>query len=235
MKKILLLLFLGSYLSFAQVSDANLWTGLGVNADLNDQFSLAYETQTRFFNNFSQLGNYYNELGVKYKPLKDVKIAVKYRYARKYRSTFWDSENRFNIDAAYRYKIKPAKISLTARARYQVSFNRLGVINDVIYPRIKHTGRLKFTAKYRNKDLKLIRPFVSTELFTALNPKNPISALDAYRFSAGVTFNLPKKLELDLAYIFERENGSVLENAHIYMIQLNYSLPNKLLGGVEDK
>ena len=211
--------------AFAQVSDANLWTGLGAKMGITKKLDVAYETQTRFYNNVSQLKTYYNELGVKYGVIKGLDVSVKYRFARKYRNTYWDSENRFNFDVSYGYKIKPAKIRVKARARYQVAFNRLGVINDVIYPRIKHVARFKISAKYQNKDFKLISPFVSAEFFTALRPINPISGLDAFRLGGGITFDLPKKFELDLGYIFERENSATLENLHIYFLQLNYEFP----------
>lgn len=226
MKRLLVALTLLSSSTFAQVSDANLWTGLGAKMDITKDLSLSYETQTRFDNNMSRLRTYYNELGAKYGLIKGLDVSVKYRFARKLRDTYWDSENRFNVDVAYGYKIKPANIRLKARARYQVAFNRLGVVNDVIFPRIRHVGRFKVSAKYQNKDFKLITPFISGELFTALRPINPISGLDAWRLSAGVTFDLPKKFEVDLGYIFEREVSAVLQNAHIYFVQLNYEFPS---------
>ncbi len=234
MKRLLIFIFLGSSISFAQVSDANLWTGLAVKLPIIKDLTVGYETQTRFYQNVSVLKTYYNELGVRYRIMKGLSVSGKYRYARKFRDTYWDSENRFNLDASYSYKIKPASLRLKARFRYQVAFNRLGVINDIVYPRIKHTARFKLRVKYQNKDIKRIQPFVSTEFFTAVSPKNPISALDAFRFSGGVTFDLPMKFELDVAYIFEHENSAILENNHIYMIQLTYNLPT-LLKGVEEK
>jgi hypothetical protein len=228
MKRILVILFLGLSCSFGQVNDANLWLGLGARLPINKNFSINYETQTRFYQNVSSLKTYYNELGLKYGIIKGLDASVKYRFARKFRDTYWDSENRFNFDVAYDYKIKPAKIRVKARLRYQVAFNRFGVVNDVIYPRIKHTGRLKLSAKYMNKDIKMIQPYVALEFFTALAPKNPISGLDAYRLGGGVTFDLPKRLEVDVKYIFEHENSAILENNHIYVIQLGYTLPTLL-------
>ena len=212
----------------AQVNDAVLWTGLGVKADLTKDIGLSYETQGRFFQNISCLQNYYNELGVDYSPFKKFEVGVKYRMARKNRGNYFATENRFNIDAEYGYKLKPAHLDIKLRGRYQVAFNRLGVVND-IYPDIAHTARLKLKISYENKDFKRVQPFVSAEIFGALNPKNKYNHVDSYRLSAGFAFDLPKRLGVDLYYIYEREYHSVPNNNHIYVLQLNYSFKDKLL------
>ena len=62
MGKLLVIFLLFSGFGFAQVVDAELWTGLGLKADLTKKLSLKYETQGRFNQNASILKTYYNEL-----------------------------------------------------------------------------------------------------------------------------------------------------------------------------
>ena len=61
MRGLLLSTLLFSILSFGQNQDAQLWTGLGLKADIGKKISLKYETQARFYKNVSTLRTYYNE------------------------------------------------------------------------------------------------------------------------------------------------------------------------------
>lgn len=213
--------------SYSQEKDALLWTGLGVKLDVTKDVQISYETQTRFNKNVSTLAQYYNELSLKYNLFKGFDLGGSYRFSQKRRSFNFVNGNRFCVDASYG-KRSDLGIKASARARYQYSFNRIGVINDIIFPDTKSLFRIKGKLAYRNDDFKIIQPFLLAEWFTALRPQSQYGTTDAYRFSFGIDLDLPAKHELKLAYINEKEFGSTQSNNHIYVIQYNYAIPGKL-------
>lgn len=225
-------LFFGSGV-LAQKTDAMLWTGLCVKGKLIRDLSFSYETQTRFYQNVSAIGVYYNEISLDYEPVKDLQTGIIYRYSRKNKTDYWAGENRLALDLGYGIDIGETGINLKGRARYQWAFERLSVINDVIYPDIQHMFRFKLRAKYSIPNFKRVEPFVSYEFYHALQPSNNISGIDTYRLSGGIDIDLPAKQELTLFYIYEYEYRSVININHIYGIQYSYSLGKlyKKIGG----
>ncbi len=214
--------------SYSQMIDAHLWTGVGLNTSLNKKIELSYKTQARLYKNASTLRVYYNQLGVSYKVAKGFKVGLVYRFSRKKKQdTYFASENRFVFDATYGYKVKSIGTKFTVRARFQNGFDRLKPINNAIYPNITNKFRLKLTAKYKYKNFKRVQPYISYKFFKSLDSQ-PIEFSIAQRFSLGLFLDLPYKNELKLAYIYQKNNGNVIEIRHIYMIQYAYNLGNLL-------
>lgn len=216
-----------SILGFSQNQDAQLWTGLGLKADLSKKLSLKYETQARFYKNVSTLRTYYNELSVDYEVIKNLSVGGSYRYSRRNREGYFGSDNRICINTAYTLKIAETGLRLKTRARYQLSLDRAGIINDVIYPNIRNVFRCKFDLKYKNDNFKRVLPFVGYELFKSIQPVG-FSGLGAYRVYAGIDFDLPKRHEVGIKYIYELDYGNQQNITHNYVIQYNYKLPSKL-------
>lgn len=207
-----------------QVKDASLWTSAGIKFDISDQVSFNYEMETRFYKNVSTLDSYINQIGIGYEPLKDLELSLDYRYSRKNQESYFEGVNRLAINLAYDYKIDGTGLRFKARLRYQVPFNYLGVINDVIYPDNRNVMRLKVSAKYTPPNLKKIEPYTSYEIYKALSPKNIYSPIDSYRVTFGVSFNLPKRHSAELYYLFEKEFRSTPQLNHIFGIQYGYEL-----------
>ena len=155
MRSLLLSTLFISIFGFSQNQDAQLWTGLGLKANIGDKVSLKYETQARFYKNASTLRTYYNELSVDYELVKNLSIGTSYRYSRKDREGYFAGENRICLNADYTHKIAKTGLRFKTRARYQLAFDRVGVINDVIYPNIRSTFRWKFDLKYKNSHVKI--------------------------------------------------------------------------------
>ncbi len=219
---------INSTIGFNQMIDAHLWTGIGLDASINKKIDISYKTQTRFYQNVSMLRVYYNQIGVSYKITKDLDAEFNYRFSRKRKKDFYfESENRLMLNLSYDYKIDAISTKLSFRLRYQNSFDRIKPINDVIYPNISNKIRFKTTAKYKNKNFKKIQPYISYEIFKSLDAE-PIEFSLAQRYAGGFHLDLPNKQELKLAYIYQRNNGSIIEIRHIYMIHYTYSL-GKLL------
>jgi hypothetical protein len=217
-----------SLISFSQTEDAHLWTGIGLNASLNKNIELNYKTQTRFYKNATTLRVYFNQLGFSYQVAKGFKVGMAYRFSRKLKAgTYFASENRFMFNASYGYKIKTIGTKFSARVRFQNGFDRLKPINDIIYPNITNKLRVKLTAKYKHKDFKRIQPYVSYEFFKSIDNQSFEFSI-TQRFSGGLFFDLPYKNELKLAYIYQKNNGNIIEIRHIYMIQYAYNLGNLL-------
>lgn len=227
MRGLLLSTLLFSILSFGQNQDAQLWTGLGLKANIGKKISLKYETQARFYKNVSTLRTYYNEFSAGYEVIKNLGLGVSYRYSRKDKEGYFAGENRFCLNADYSLKIAKTGLRFKTRARYQLAFDRTAVVNDVIYPNIGSTFRCKFDLKYKNSEFKRVMPFAGYELFKAIQPAG-FNGLDGYRIYAGIDFDLPARHELGIKYIYEMDYGSSQENiTHNYVLQYNYVLPSK--------
>lgn len=211
----------------AQVQDANLWTSVGVNADLTKDLSLAYETQTRFYKNATTLDSYYNEFSASYDITKFMSGGLNYRYSRKNQEGYFEGVHRLAANISFDYKVSEISTRFKFRIQYQVPFNRFGVINNNIYPDTRNLVRFKISAKHKPTNLKLIQPYASYEIYKAIRPKNIYSTIDSYRITFGVSLDLPKRHSVDLYYLFERENRATPHNNHIYGIQYNYDLFKK--------
>ena len=231
MKKLIFYIFLClPILGQSQTVDAHTWAGLGLSYKINDKFSVDYKTQTRFYRNASVLRVYFNQIGGSFKITDDFKVGLDYRFSRKKKNdAYFVSENRFMINAIYGYSVKPINMKLSVRARYQNGFDRLSTINNIIAPNIFNVFRLKFTAKYKNPEFKRVQPYIGYELFKSLDPEPIKFGVNTYRVKAGVLLDLPKKHEVKLYYIYQKNNGSIQEIRHIYAIQYMYSL-NALFG-----
>ncbi|MBK9190589.1 MAG: DUF2490 domain-containing protein [Crocinitomicaceae bacterium] len=218
---IITLVYLSS--SLGQIQDANLWLSAGINADLTDKLSVNYSMETRFYKNASVLDSYINEIGAGYEIVKNLQLGIDYRYSRKNQEGYFEGVHRIGADISYSYKLDIG-LTLKARARYQLPFNYLGVINDAIYPDNRNVSRFKISAKYKPTNLKKVLPYTGYEIYKSFSPKNQYSAIDSYRFTFGVTFDLPKRHSVDLYYMLEKEYRSAPQLNHIYGIQYNYDL-----------
>lgn len=211
-------------ISFTQTKDANFWTSAGVKLEITDNFDFSYEKEFRFYKNATSLDSYINQIGFGYEPIKNLTFDLDYRYSRKNEETHFEGVNRLALNASYNVKFDNLGLKLKGRLRYQVPFNRLGVINDAIYPDNRNVVRFKISAKHTPVNLKKIEPFCSYEFYKAVNPKNIYGFIDSYRVCAGVSFNLPKRQEVEIYYIFESENRSIPRVNHIYAISYSFRI-----------
>jgi len=221
MRILLVICALGSLNSYGQVKDANLWMGYGLEMEMTKKISLELESQARFNNNASSFNQFYTELSAGYDIIKPINVSGTYRYSRKNNGDYYFSQNRFCLDLSYKFKLDMG-LGFKTRARYQHVFDRFKEVNGV-YPDKANLYRHSFKLSYDIPDFKLITPYVGAELFYALQPVNPTSALDAYRFKAGMVLDLPKRISLKLFYTYEYENRAVDNIAHIYGFQINYA------------
>lgn len=231
MRILLTITALSAVISFGQVKDANLWAGYGLKMEMTKKFSVELESQARFSNNASSFNQFYTELSAGYKIIKPISVGFTYRYSRKNAGDYYFNQNRFCLDLSLKHTLDMG-LGFKTRARYQHVFDRLKTVN-FIYPDKANLYRQSFKISYKHPDFKLLTPYIGAELFYALQPVNPTSKLDTYRFKAGVVVDLPKRLSLKVFYTYEYENRTEDNINHIYGLQVNYSFKSlkKLMKG----
>lgn len=223
---ILLFVVSFSFNGFTQVVDAELWTGIAVNADIAKNWGVKYETQTRFNKNVSSLRQYYNEVSVEYEFLKNTEFQVDYRYSRKSNEGFFTPENRICLNLSYSTDIGKLPLEISSRVRYQNAFDRLQVINETIYPDVNQVFRWKFDLEYEK--FKRFRPSIGYEYFKQIHPIGSTGFLDGYRGYVNVNIDLPARHEFDIRYVFEREYRTAVQDFHMYVVQYSYTLDKDL-------
>lgn len=208
----------------AQIQDAQLWTSAALKTDITDDLSVGYEMCTRFNKNVTALDNYYNELGAEYSIVKGFAAGIDYRFSRKNKEGYFETVHRFCFNTSYGYKFDDLGLKIKFRARYQIPFNRLGVVNDNIYPDTKNTLRFKLSLDYIPVNFKTLQPFTSFEIYKGIKPVNIYNSIDSYRFTIGATLDLPKRHSIDFYYMLEKEYRAAQYLNHIWGIQYNYEL-----------
>jgi opacity protein-like surface antigen len=228
-----LVILSSSYGQEVKKKDANVWIGGGLNLPITKKLDIALKTQTRFYQNATQFKLTYSQLKVKYDFGYGISINGLYRYSRVNKGSYFKNYNRFSLDGIYRYKLEMG-LSFKLRLRYQHTFDRIKTINE-IYPDRKNLFRYSLRMRYKNDNFKRILPFLAGELFSAISPKNTTAFWDTYRIKMGVTFDLPKRHEISVFYMFEHENRNVDNNSHIYAFQYAYTLSRLNKKKKEDK
>ena len=228
MKAIISIFILLPFISFGQnKNDAELWTGISLQYDASKKLSFGYDAQTRFDKNFSNLKTFFNEIEAEYEILNDVDFGISYRYSQRFKTDYFENDNRIALNLSYGFKLSETGLKFKARGRYQWGFDRLTAINEYIYPENEYELRLKLNLKYENDAFKRIIPFVEYEMFKPILDSPNINFLTAYRIAGGLKFDLVKKHEFEISYIFDRtiQTG---ETSHIYAIKYAYEITDKL-------
>jgi len=222
-----LLLIFSLYSSYAQVQDAELWTGIGIESKLIKKLSAELTIQNRLNNNMSVVKNTYGQFGLDYKISSKIDAGLTYRLARKNKLEYYESVHRLCLNANYSYKIKKTGLSFKVRARYQYSFDRFSTINPYILPDQKSLYRIKLTTAYKIKSLKVIKPFINGEVFFGLD-QDVKHELLTYRLSGGINVIPNKRHTIKVRYIFENNFEDIPNVNHIYAVTYQYDLKGKL-------
>ncbi len=209
----ILLLMLPFFVQSQVVSDAKMWSSIGVKKKFN-KLKLSLGVEHRLDENFSHTEKLFTELGAEYKIIKNLSGGFNYRFARE---SDYDDDNyllnhRFDIGLEYQYKIKEFKLEY--RVKYQTKTAPQHK-NNPTYLRNKLT--LIYKIENKKKD---IRPYASYEFYYQFNNDRVINRS---RLTFGTKFDLSKKSSIKCFYTFEnRFNTKNLRHNHIYGI--GYSL-----------
>jgi hypothetical protein len=203
MKKLVVatILALSTSVGTAQVQDFELWTGVGVSAKVYKKTYVSLEQNLRLFDNASRLNSVFSEVAGSYRFTKEFKVSAKYRFAQK-PNTYSDNpsalDHRYNIDVAYRYKMKPLVFSF--RTRFQSKVRNVNSSELGRVPTNYNRNRLVIAFDL-DQDFE---PYIASEFFYRLNG-NEGKFVDEVRFSAGVEYKINKQQEIKLFLMNSRE------------------------------
>ncbi len=161
---------------------SELWTGFTLKKKLNDKFTVNFDDQIRFTQEWNKIRVNFMELGVKYKINKVIAIKAQYRYSirNEVRNT-----RRISLDLSSKWKIKPWNLEFKYRARFQS-----GVV--VYTGQSRSFFRNKFVLTYKfNKKWKT---YASYESYYKVNG---LSEFRSNRYVLGANYQLNKRLELN--------------------------------------
>lgn len=201
-KKIIYITVLGLLFAgwvHAQNNDMQLWTNLSIEKKLTKTFSLNFSEEVRFYDNISEVGQFFSDVGGTYKISKSWRLSVNYRFTNKRQlNDSYSKRHRYYIDLSCRKKME--KIVVLFRTRFQSQYTDVFCSLTGKIP--EYYSRNKLTLKF---DLdKKYTPYLSAELFYQLN--NPEgNDIDNMRYSVGLEYQFNKRTGLDFFYMIQQE------------------------------
>ncbi len=177
--------------------DFGIWSGLKINQKLTDNLSASLRGQVRLKGNAAYFRNTFANLSLNYKFHKIFALTAGYRYSIRNNG----NNHRAYADAKFIYKIKAARTTfkLRLRAQYNTSNDYSDVPSTLLRPR--------FYMAYAPKGsfLKRFDFYITAEIFYEFIQSS--QALNKYRLSAGLIYELSKNIDLNLRYIYQDEIG----------------------------
>lgn len=173
-------------------NDFRAWTSFEISSNLTKKFSLSLKTQLRYFNQLSQLNGVYYSLDANRKLKKKWSIEGGLRFNT---SNTWNS---FRMRIGIAKKLKINKIDLSIRGLYQVQLNEFGFHENYRNVPIS-SARFKIQA-----ERKLIK-HLKIKLFSEplWRKEGDEVFLRRIRNSAGLSYELNKNLNADIAYLYQ--------------------------------
>ena len=173
-------------------NDFRAWTSFEISSNLTKKFSLSLKTQLRYFNQLSQLNGVYYSLDANRKLKKKWSIEGGLRFNT---SNTWNS---FRMRIGIAKKLKINKIELSIRGLYQVQLNEFGFHENYRNVPIS-SARFKIQA-----ERKLIK-HLKIKLFSEplWRKEGDEVFLRRIRNSAGLSYELNKNLNADIAYLYQ--------------------------------
>lgn len=203
---------------------SKLWTSISYSHKISDKIFISMKEEVRFIGASANVGDLFSEedcelnkvrfnAGIGYKINKIFKISAVARFNAeepKYNNTV-GIEKQFLLNMYAKYNL-PYKLKFSYRMRYQ---NILREDNDN-----KEYLRNKFIIQW-NKN-KRYKPFLGIEGFYRFSYDKG-DRFSEVRYIAGLEFDLPSSVLLDLYYIYQDEaNMKNLLDAHIIGIALKF-------------
>lgn len=224
---LIIVLFINSsviYFAGAQpVNDACLWTTFNLEKKITSRTTGTFAHEIRLNENYTQLNQYFTNLGLEYRVTDFFKAGLIYRFTEKYQlqdGGIFSYRHRLMLDLGFRFKAGKVIFLYRNRLQAQVRDIHSGSTGNV--PEWYLRGKL--TLKYNLE--KQYMPYVSSELyFQITDPESPAinNMFNTVRLSAGFDYKINKKNVIGLYYLFEKEFNIVRPN-NIFVTGLEYSL-----------
>ena len=146
------------------VRGIGVWSGVGLDFRLKENYTFKVLQDFRLNNNFTQLDRAISEVGFAYKINKYFKLATDLRFSlNRKKDMSFNKDLRYNLDFSFRTKIYKA-FGLSYRLRFQQLFeNALHADRGMVGDKVSNLrNKLSFFFKLEKN-----KPFVSVELFRA--------------------------------------------------------------------
>lgn len=205
----------------AQTEDLGMWNTFSLNKDLGDKFSVGIDQELRLRDNLSTINLVYTNFGASYKLTDYFKVGLTYRFIDKHKDDLsWGIRHRGYIDLTF--KVKPAKFTISYRARFQMEWRGAGYADDYGYvPEIYLRNQVKIAYKATDK----IEPYIGDEVrWQIQNPRIPYhNSIDRTRAFAGVNYEINKHNTVGAYFLYQHE-FNVNDPETLYIIGLEYTL-----------
>lgn len=196
----------------AQVNDAGLWLNVNVEKKITQKFSTQFTHSLRFYENISELGTSFSEIGLSYKIIKPITVGGFYRFSQNKRvDDFYSNSHRYSFYLSYKLKVKQVKINF--REQFQSRYKDIETSATGGIP--KNHLRSKIALSYNLE--KKYTPYVSAELFYEIG-----EYIDNVRYKAGVEYEWNKFNIFNLYYMIDKEMN-VKNPWTNYVIGLGYN------------
>jgi hypothetical protein len=205
---------------YSQQSDAGMWNTFSIEKRITKKYSIGIDEELRFKENFTRLNLLYTNLGIIFRPNKEIKLAFIYRLIEKYEEDdYFSYRNRLMLDISYKYKIKSFSLSYRSRVQSEVRnyySSEKGKVPEWFW-------RNKFEVKY---SIKKYSPYVGTELrYQFTDPRNPETDFGWHRIRifGGVDYKINNQNTCGIYYLIQKE-WLTLNPQNLYILGLEYSI-----------
>ena len=226
MRKLLVILFLLiSIFGFSQRRDIGVWTSVSVEGKVaNKKLLLGGSLNMRLDRNSSMIASYFPEVYLEYKFWKMFTLGAEYRLNIK-RASFGGFVPKHRAAAYFILKKDIAPLQASVRVKYQYGWDARKR-TSFFQPIASHAMRVKVKISYIN--WKLIKPYIGNEFTYDFGHHDLGKRFNLYRLSAGLNFNLPKRHEIKLKYIYNLEINVVNPwREHIASVGYLYTFKSK--------
>jgi len=186
--------------SFAQESDANLWTRFALKYDISKNTRLAVEEEFRFFNNASMLEENHTEIGIKSEIVNRLNLGAYYRFIYE-----TDVDRYYSLGhkgwLQIEYLLLDKDLEISVRNRLQATVQNLHSSENGHIP--DWYNRYKLSIEYKPKKAVWV-PSGDIELWHALNPKGK-PMIDKLRATTGLEYRYNSNWRWQIFYAFQKE------------------------------
>ncbi len=218
-RSLLLFFFLNSILfsSFSQQQDAVFWGGVGIQKMVSKRFSVNVFNQYTFNQNYTELGNFYFDIGFNFKINNNFSVSGNYRFIQSRNlDNFYTDRQRLYGDLSYRKSF--GNFSVSFRTRFQSQYYGLSFIEHENYKPNRYYSRNLLTLRYKlNYTYSL---YVSREQFFHWNT---INKTDSWRTSIGAYYTIDMYKKIALFYTLQQSiNVKYKKNNYITGVSYYY-------------
>ncbi len=201
------------------VADLESWTSAEFKYKFNSKFDFDIAQNLRLKKNSSQLERTFTQVGFNFKPNKNFKFGIGYRFIWEQKSSSIQTEHRWNVDGAYKFEV--GELSGQTRIRFQ---------NGKEFPLSENFAdkhlRLKLKLDYNIKNWKL-DPEFSSEIFRAVGNESTKN-FDKVRFTLGTDYKFNKQHSISIFYGIEKDlNETYPKTTYLVGIGYKFTLKNK--------